>query len=98
MSAKDATESRRRIGIGYVMLPLPLFKVFRKSYIRNTGQQVYTAHSFFVGFSQLNRYFLDAKYAALPSSYKLLPSLSIITTNGISSTYNLRSASAPKSS
>ena len=67
MSAKDATESGRRIGIGYVMLPRPLFKVFRKSYIRNTGQPVYTAHSFFVGFLQpfpeLNRYNIYLKVA-----------------------------------
>ena len=38
------------------------------------------------------------RYSAFPISYRLLPSESMMTTRGISSTYNLRSASAPRSS
>ena len=50
-----------RIKFDYVMLPLFLFKAFRKTYVRSTSPETYPRHSIFVGFrqpiSKLNRYF-----------------------------------------
>ena len=84
--------------IAYMIFIYWIQYIYNFSYIKQLPYTVCLQHMEVIMYQQNYLSPCSLRYSAFPISYRLLPSESMMTTRGISSTYNLRSASAPRSS